>query len=65
MKVLIITSAGLLLMILWSWVTNTLTPEQEAEIIIEHAEATNDSAMVYLKMLHDKNDSLLIKHFGE
>ena len=65
MKALIITSAGVLLMILWSWVTNTLTPEQEAEVIIEHAEATNDSAMVYLKMLHDNNDSLLIKYFGE
>ena len=65
MKALIITSAGVLIMVLWSWVTNTLTPEQEAEVIIEHAEATTDSAMIYLKMLHDKNDSLLIKHFGE
>ena len=65
MKALLITSAGLLLMILWSWVTNDKTAVEEAELIIEHAEVTNDSAMVYLKMLHDKNDSLLTKYFGK
>lgn len=65
MKALLITTAGVLLMILWSWVSNTLSPLEEAEAIIEHAESTNDSAMIYLKMLHDKNDSLLIKYFGE
>ena len=65
MKALLITSLGVLLMILWSWVTNDKTAVEEAELIIEHAEATNDSAMIYLKMLHDKNDSLLTKYFGK
>lgn len=64
MKALIITSIGVLIMMVLSWVSSP-TPEEEAEIIIEHAESTTDSALVYLKMLHDKNDSLLIKYFGE
>jgi len=65
MKALLITSLGVLLMILWSWVTNDKTAVEEAELIIEHAEVTKDSAMVYLKMLHDKNDSLLMKYFDK
>jgi len=65
MKALLITTAGVLLMILWSWITNEKTAVEEAELIIEHAEVTNDSAMVYLKMLHEKNDTLLDKYFGE
>ena len=32
---------------------------------IEESEALHDSAMVLLKELHEKNDSLLTKHFGE
>ena len=32
---------------------------------IEESEALHDSAMVLLKELHDKNDSLLIQYFGE
>ena len=64
MKALIITSIGVLIMMVLSWVSSP-TPEEEAEMIIEHAECTTDSALVYLKMLHDKNDSLLVKHFGQ
>jgi hypothetical protein len=32
---------------------------------IEESESLHDSAMVLLKELHDKNDSLLIQYFGE
>ena len=32
---------------------------------IEESEALHDSAMVLLKELHDKNDSLLTQYFGE
>jgi hypothetical protein len=58
MKALIITSIGVLFLIFWSGATKP-TPEDEAEAVMEHAECTNDSALVYLKMIHDKNDSLL------
>ena len=64
MKVLIITSIGVLIMMVLSWVSSP-TPEEEAEMVIKHAKCTTDSALVYLKMLHDKNDSLLVKHFGQ
>jgi hypothetical protein len=32
---------------------------------IQESEALHDSAMVLLKELHDKNDSLLTQYFGE
>ena len=32
---------------------------------IEESEALHDSAMVLLKELHDKNDSLLTQYFGK
>jgi hypothetical protein len=32
---------------------------------IQESEALHDSAMVLLKELHEKNDSLLNKHFGK
>lgn len=65
MKALLMTALGILLMILWSWVTNKKTAIEEAEQVLIECERNNDSAMIYLKMLHDKNDSLLIKYFGE
>ena len=64
MKALIITSMGVLILMAWAWVTKP-TPEEEAEMIVQHAECTTDSALIYLKMLHDKNDSLLVKYFGQ
>ena len=39
--------------------------EEVAEIQLQESEALHDSAMVLLKELHDKNDSLLTQHFGE
>lgn len=62
MKALIITSISILFLIFWSGASKP-TPEDEAEAVIDHAECTTDSALVYLKMIHDKNDSLLDCNF--
>jgi hypothetical protein len=39
--------------------------EEKVEIQLQESEALHDSAMVLLKELHEKNDSLLNKHFGK
>ena len=39
--------------------------EERVEIQLEKSEALHDSAMILLQEIHDKNDSLLIKHFGK
>lgn len=39
--------------------------QEVAEVQLQESEALHDSAMVLLKELHDHNDSLLTKHFGE
>ena len=39
--------------------------EERVEIQLEESEALHDSAMILLQEIHDKNDSLLIKHFGK
>ena len=37
--------------------------EERVAIQIEESEALHDSAMILLKELHDKNDSLIDKYF--
>jgi hypothetical protein len=37
--------------------------EEKVDIQLEQSEALHDSAMVLLKELHDKNDSLIDAHF--
>jgi hypothetical protein len=39
--------------------------EERVEVQLEESEALHDSAMVLLKELHDKNDSLLTQYFGK
>lgn len=39
--------------------------EEKVEIQLQESKELHDSAMVLLQELHDKNDSLLIKHFGK
>ena len=39
--------------------------EERVQIQLEESESLHDSAMVLLKELHDKNDSLLTQYFGE
>jgi hypothetical protein len=37
--------------------------EERVEIQLQESEALQDSAMILLKELHDKNDSLIDKYF--
>ena len=37
--------------------------EERVEIQLEESETLHDSAMILLKELHDKNDSLIDKYF--
>jgi hypothetical protein len=39
--------------------------EERVELQLQESEALQDSAMVLLKELHDKNDSLIDKYFPE
>ena len=37
--------------------------EERVEVQLQESEALHDSAMILLKELHDKNDSLIDKYF--
>ena len=39
--------------------------EERVEIQLQQSEALQDSAMILLKELHDKNDSLIDKYFPQ
>jgi hypothetical protein len=39
--------------------------EERVEIQLEESESLHDSAMILLKELHDKNDSLIDKYFPQ
>jgi hypothetical protein len=39
--------------------------EERVQVQLEESEALHDSAMVLLKELHDKNDSLIDKYFPQ
>ena len=39
--------------------------EEKVDIQLEQSEALHDSAMVLLKELHEKNDSLIDKYFPQ
>ena len=62
MKFLIILSIVALFMALS---IKAKTIEEVAEVQLKQSEVLHDSAMVILKELHEHNDSLLTKHFGE
>ena len=47
------------------WRSETSDIQHEVEVQLEHSQALNDSAMILLKELHDKNDSLLTEYFGK
>ena len=58
-----LTALGLIVLI-----TALSMKPDKMEVIEEQMEESkelHDSAMVLLQELHDKNDSLLIKHFGK
>ena len=41
------------------------TIEEKVEVQLDQSEELHDSAMVVLQEIHDKNDSLLVEHFGK
>lgn len=43
----------------------TETIEEKVDKQIEESHLLSDSAILVLEELHDKNDSLLVKYFGE
>ena len=62
MKTLLVAALSVIIIMVMS-----LTPDQESyqeydELMVE-SETLTDSALVYLKELHDHNDSLLDKYF--
>lgn len=62
MKTLLVAALSVIIIMVMS-----LTPDQESyqeydELMVE-SETLTDSALVYLKELHDYNDSLLDKYF--
>jgi hypothetical protein len=65
MKTLLITTISIILILVMSLSNDTPTIEDESEKQLVESEMLQDSAMVLLKELHDKNDSLLIQYFGE
>lgn len=62
MKTMILSVLSVIIIMIMS-----LTPDEEPyedyEKIIAESRSLNDSALLYLKELHEKNDSLLDKYF--
>jgi len=65
MKTLLITTISIILILVMSLSNDTPTIEDESEKQLVGSEMLQDSAMMLLKELHDKNDSLLTQYFGE
>lgn len=65
MKTLLITTISIILILIMSLSNDTPTIEDESEKQLVESEMLQDSAMVLLKELHDKNDSLLTQYFGK
>jgi hypothetical protein len=62
MKTLLLTALSVIIIMIMSLTPNQ-EPYQEYEELVLESEALTDSAIMCLKMLHDKNDSLLDKYF--
>ena len=65
MKTLLITTISIILILIMGLSAETPTIEDQAEEQLVESEMLQDSAMIILKELHDKNDSLLTTYFGE
>jgi hypothetical protein len=65
MKTLLVAGISVILILIMGWRSETSDIQHEVEVQLEHSQALNDSAMVLLKELHDKNDSLLSEYFGK
>ena len=62
MKTLLVATLSVIIIMVMS-LTPSQDPYQEYEELVVESEALTDSAIMCLKMLHDKNDSLLDKYF--
>jgi hypothetical protein len=62
MKTLLLTALSIIIIMLMSLTPNEESYKEYDELIIETNKLT-DSAIMCLKMLHDRNDSLLDKYF--
>lgn len=62
MKTLLITGLSVIIIMIMSWTSYEESYEEYDELIVE-SEALTDSALLYLKELHEHNDSLLDKYF--
>jgi hypothetical protein len=62
MKTLLVATLSVIIIMVMS-LNPSQDPYQEYDELIVESEALTDSAIMCLKMLHDKNDSLLDKYF--
>ena len=62
MKTLLITGLSVVIIMIMSW-TSFEEPYEEYDELIAESETMTDSALLYLKELHEHNDSLLDKYF--
>jgi hypothetical protein len=65
MKTLLVAGISIVLILIMGWRSETSTLQEEVEVQLQESQALNDSAMILLKELHDKNDSLLTEYFGK
>ena len=62
MKTLLLTALSIVIIMIMSWTPDT-EPYKEYDELIAETNSLNDSALMYLKMLHERNDSLLDIYF--
>jgi hypothetical protein len=65
MKTLLVAGISVILILIMGLRSETSNIQEQVEVQLEHSQALNDSAMILLKELHDKNDSLLTEYFGK
>jgi hypothetical protein len=63
MKTILVTTISIILILIMGWRPTEETLEHQVEVQIEQSKIIQDSAIMYLKELHDKNDSLLDVYF--
>ena len=61
MKTLLLTGLSIIIIMIMSW--SPSEPYEKYDNLVMESETLTDSALVYLKELHEHNDSLLDKYF--
>ena len=62
MKTVLVATLSVIIIMVMS-LASSQDPYQEYDELVVESEALTDSAIMCLKMLHDKNDSLLDRYF--